>query len=435
MYRLSPPAVYAHESVVADARYRARLERVVAALAEPCEPIVYGDDDLPGLVRGRGILENCVPMGTLETVPDAILMFNTFRFDGRRDERQAALRRHVEVGYARREDALTGAGAFAWFKERIPENPTDTARVCRPCWRLHMQCGCVHKCHYCSLGGLLVAAVNVEEYVEHLDDLIRAHPWQETYLLEDDADVLCLEPELGCLAPIIEYFGTLTGRYLIIHTKSANVDWMLDLKHNGNTIVVWSLAGRTQAERFEPVTGGTAERIEAAHRAEAAGYVVRYKFKPIIPVTGWRQEGSDAVRLLFERTAPDVVSLCVFMWTDADEMKRRLAAAPLEEEFVAAAEAAADDLVGVNARPFPHEVRAAVYDHYLREIRRWNADVPVSLSTETLGMWKEFAPKLGAGPFNYVCGCGPNATPGRRRLPCHPYRNAHPAEGTAFQDL
>ena len=42
----------------------------------------------------------------------------------------------------------------------------------------------------------------------------RAPPWQLTYLLEDDADVPCLEPELGCLGPIIEYFGTLQDRYL-----------------------------------------------------------------------------------------------------------------------------------------------------------------------------------------------------------------------------
>ena len=59
--------------------------------------------------------------------------------------------------------------------------------MCRPCWRIHLQHGCLHRCHYCHLGGLLVASLNVEEYIPHLRDLMAAHPWQQTFLLEEDA--------------------------------------------------------------------------------------------------------------------------------------------------------------------------------------------------------------------------------------------------------
>lgn len=39
-------------------------------------------------------------------------------------------------------------------------------------------------------------------------------------------------------------------------------------------------------------------------------------------------------------------------------------------------------------------------------------------------MWGEFGKKLGMTPTNYVCGCGPQSTPGLRKLECHPFKVA-----------
>ncbi|HUU60066.1 MAG TPA: hypothetical protein VMZ50_11015 [Phycisphaerae bacterium] len=423
MYELRPPAVYAHESVIADPRWEARLDRVVGALAEPVEVQVYRDEDLPAMIRG-GLLAARAPMGTLDPIPDPILLFNTFRFDGRRARREAELAGACQVWGYHTAEALAGYGPFDWFPAGLPEDPRRAQKVCRPCWRAHFQNGCAHKCHYCGLGGLLVTMVNVEDYLERFDRLIAAHPWQETYLLEDDADVLCLEPELGCLGPILEHFGTLKGRYAILHTKSANVDWMLDLRHNGNTIIVWSLAGATQAERFEPVCGSTEERIDAARKVQAAGYTVRYKFKPIIPVRDWRRDAAEAVRMIFERTRPDVISLSVFMWMNVEEMKRRLDPSLLDPDCLAAAEHAAPEIGDAITAPFPPQVRAEIYEHYIREIRKHDPQVPISLSTESPEMWKRLGPRLGAEAWNYVCGCGPNSTPGRKKLACSAFEIA-----------
>ncbi|MFW6156384.1 MAG: spore photoproduct lyase family protein, partial [Armatimonadota bacterium] len=288
MYPLRPPAVYAHESVTANARYRNRLQRVVDALEKPVDPIIYADEDIPRIINEHRLMENCGSMGEMETVPDPRLLLNTFRFDGRRREKVEWLTGTVEVGDAWA-NALLGYEPWTWKAYNLPGDPHRHDKVCRPCWRLHFQRGCVHKCAYCGLGGLLVSAVNSDQWCDHLGPLMDAHPWQETYLLEDDADVPGLEPELGCLGEIIEWFGTLDQRYVIIHTKSWNSEWMTDLAHNGNTIIVWSISAETQSREIEPVCGTTEERIEAARIAEQAGYQVRYKFKPIIPVLNWRE--------------------------------------------------------------------------------------------------------------------------------------------------
>ena len=80
MYELRPPDVFVHESVMGDPHSRARLDAVLAALAEPVEPTVYGDEDLPGLVNERRLLAKRVPMGrmgTAEEVAEVVLFLAT----------------------------------------------------------------------------------------------------------------------------------------------------------------------------------------------------------------------------------------------------------------------------------------------------------------------------------------------------------------------
>ncbi|MBN2451144.1 MAG: hypothetical protein JXR77_12190 [Lentisphaeria bacterium] len=421
MYPMEPDAVYVHETVWRHGRYRAGVERVLGALERPVAPIEFRDDDIPEMVRG-GLLRGRGAMGCRREVRDPILLFNTFRFDRRRAERLAWLKgQGIETGDA---DMLLGYGAFRWANYNQDGDPNRQDKVCRPCWRIHLQKGCLHRCMYCGLGGILGAMVNVDEYAVHLRTLVERHPWQLTYLLDDDADPPGLEPELGSLGELIEFFGTLENRYLIIHTKTWNTAWLEGLRHNGNTILVWSLSGPTQSRAIEPRAGTTEQRIEAARIAQEAGYTIRYKFKPIIPVRGWREEAAETVELLFRRTRPDVISLCCFMWMSVDEMKRRLPVETLDPDALAAAEGAVDRMKDTRAMPFPPEMRQAIYEHHLAEIRRWNADVPVSLSTENFAMWREMSARLGYGPTDYPCGCGPMTVPGAPRLTCHPFRDA-----------
>lgn len=421
MYRMSPPAVLAHESVMNNAKYRAGVKRVVRALAEPRAIETYTDDQLPELIRDRRLLERRVSMGTLADVKDPVLLFDTFRFQDEAGARARA--KSAEAAGLPALPELFGLHAFKWANYNLPDDPNRAEKVCRPCWRIHLQSGCLHRCAYCGLGGLLAAMVNVDEYCRHLMQIIERHPWQKTYLLDDDGDPPALEPELGSLPELIEFFGTLDDRYLVVHTKTWNTEWLKGLRHNGHTIFVWSLSGPTQSRLIEPNTGTTAERIEAARVAEEAGYPIRYKFKPIIPVRNWRREAAEAVELALSRTHPDIISLCCFMWMNCDNMKTCLAPALnlLDPEFLRRAEEHRGKVVNSKTQPFPDDARAEIYAHYLAEIRKRNPDIPVSLSTESWEMLDQFAPLLGMTGSDYVCGCGPQAVPGARTLDCNPF--------------
>ena len=66
------------------------------------------------------------------------------------------------------------------------------------------------------------------------------------------------------------------------------------------------------------------------------------------------------------------------------------------------------------AHRFPHETRAEIYRHFIREVRRWNKDVLLYVSTETREMWDELKDELGQDPRRYICACGSAAVPGKK---------------------
>ncbi len=117
MYPVNAPAVYAHGSVMGNPVYRARVERVVAALKGKREVILYADNDVPRLIRDDGIFRNRVIMGTRPDMPDPILLFNTFRFG----DDDAAFR-----ALAAWADAITKTDRGLTFKDERPLKPGDT---------------------------------------------------------------------------------------------------------------------------------------------------------------------------------------------------------------------------------------------------------------------------------------------------------------------
>ena len=403
---------------------------------------VVRDEDIPAMLELPVWKRTQGRAGAREQIFDPVFFFNTFRFDNKQDE----VRRRIAAANPGFDTNTLGAHFLGykhleWFNsgqsaDDIKPNPEH---VCRPCWRLNVSPGCPHECAYCVLTGFMVVGLNVNDYLRQLDRLIEANPWQLTYLVDDASDVLVYEPEMNLFSEMVRFFGRKDDRYLIAHTKSANVDFLRSLPHNGKTIMCFSLSAKTQSTQLERVAGTTDQRIDAARKCQEWGMPIRFKFKPIIPVRDWRDEAREMIRDVIEKTQPDNLSMTVFMWTGFDDMASCIDLDLLDPKFVAAARKAADsDCEHKRLRPFPHEVRREIYEFYHREIRAIDREVPLTLSTESLAMWRDLGATLGVGPRDYTCGCGPCAVPGLKRLAGNPWKVARrnlPAEhSSATQD-
>lgn len=435
MYSIAPSRTFVSDRVLKHAEARKRFERFLAG-ARRSDYEVVEDERIPWMVQQPEWRRCAGRVGERGPIEEPVFFFNTFRFDGLYAERiKAASAAYPHIDPKRfAQKHLWGYRHIKWF------NSSQAARdvkpcpdhVCRPCWRLTFSPGCVHRCWYCGLEGGMTVGLNIGDYLAELDAVIAETPWQLTYLGDDSSDLLILEPELGLVRDVSEDFGRRTDpdRYFIIHTKSANVDFLRDVDHRGHTIPCWSLSGHTQSTVMEALSGSMAERVEAAAKCQDWGMPVRFKFKPFIPVRNWRDEARAMLRHMFERTRPDNLSMTVLMWMTFKELESCVDLALLDAEFVDAARrhARANGDAFSKTGPFPPEMRCKVYTFLLHEVRAIDPGVPLTVSTESLDVWKVMGPLLGVAPGEYVCGCGPCAVPGLKRL-------AHNAWAVARQGL
>ena len=413
MESLAPQGIYATVDVRDDPRALARVEHMAAAMDGP--PVEWVDEDrLSELVAQRG-WDDTRRTGELSDPHDPDVVFTTGKFHTP-DERQARAERWPALATS----DLLGYRMF-WFR---PDGTAEFKRrtkgiICQSAYQLHSIQGCLYRCAYCGLGnGVIRILANMEAYCEHLDEWLAQCPSQRIFKWDNVTDVTAFEPEYGASRLLVEYFAGRRDQYLEIYVgKSANVEHLLDLEHRGQTILQWSVAGRTQCDVLEPKTAGMADRVEAARRCQQAGYLVRFRFSPIVPVRNWREENAELIERIFERTRPDVISLCAFGWMDYAAASRCMDMELLDPEFVAAMEAAAPFLeargyTGGGGRPIPHDARVVMFDFLISEIQRRSPDTVVALCLETPEMWRVFADRIGQDPNEYVCNCGPQCTPG-----------------------
>ncbi len=415
MYRLNPPSVHVLDRALEDPRSKQRVERLLAAVGSSLAAAeVVADADIPELIRREDWLRSRLRQGRLGPHRDPSLVFGTLRF-----EAAPPIKPVLEACPPGTSSWLVG-NLLGHGGRQLAREPASSSRgVCRARVQFDTIFGCPHGCQYCAGGQVSIINTNVEEFMERqVRPAAEQEPWQKIFMYNSSlSDTLCFEPEYGMSRLLVEYYATTPDQCYLIHTKSGNVDPLLGLDHRGHTVVLWSLTAETAGRFVEPRTASPFERIEAARRCQEAGYPIRFKIKPIVPVKGWQEEYRTVIARLFERCRPESVGLFMLAWMDAAELEECVDVDLLDPRFLKALRDSAAAMKGVTAGPFPHEARAEVYGFLFDEIRRHNAEVPVFLCTETTDMWHEFAPRLGLHAGNYVCGCGPQSAPGLTRIP------------------
>ncbi len=412
MLKLAPERVYATEDIRAIPEALHRTERMIAAMEPGSVEWVStaGLDEVAasGRWRPRG------NWGEHAENHDPDVVFTTAKFlAGPQEERLRERYPHMA------DHDLYGLHTF-W---RRPDGDPEWRRahkgiVCQSAYELHSIYGCPFHCSYCNAHAVIRILVNMEEFCDHLDGLFRRVPRQRLYKWDNITDIPCFEPEYDASRILVERFARERDRYLEIYVgKSAETDYLLNYDHGGRTILQWSVAGPSQVEHFEEGTDGMIERLDAAHRAQEAGYMVRFRLSPIIPVRNWREENRRLLEEMFARTRPDVVSLCPLGWMDVESAEKCLDFDVLDADYVAAMRAAAPFLrergyTSGGGRPIPHEARHAMLSFLVDEIQRISPRTLIALCLETQEMWRALGSRIGQSPGRYVCNCGPRCTPG-----------------------
>ncbi|NLF40166.1 hypothetical protein GX586_12030 [bacterium] len=313
---------------------------------------------------------------------DSILIFTTF------DERR------MEWYYHWRDESGCHGGA------------------CQPALELNIVDGCIFRCAYCGFGRYVIFYLDIERFMRGLDAVFARHPAQRLYKYSNMTDLPPFEPELDAIPPMVARFSRERDRYLMLFTKSDNVDFLRGLDHQGRTIISWSVTCDTASRMVDKRAATMDERIAAMKKMQEAGYHVRARLSPIVPVANWREEYTALFRSLLRSVRPDLITLELLGWMDVDDLLAMFDRAFLDAAAVDAAEKARNELAGVMWGPFTQETHEEVYRFCIETVRELSPGTPVSVCHGTAETWKRLGGRMRMTPESYICNCGPWSTPG-----------------------
>lgn len=201
-------------------------------------------------------------------------------------------------------------------KTPFPENDTDV--VCPHFLELKWANGCTFNCSWCYLNGTLrFRPMGKKPYlkdqikiIKHINSFISNVDIPSILNSGELSDSLVFEGNGFSLSnDIIPLFQTQSRHKLLILTKSANVNGILKSKSQGSIITSFSINGSKVSAQWEKGAPTPIQRIKAAKKLQEAGYIVRIRIDPIVPIKTWKEDYQDIIDVLFDNLIPERITI------------------------------------------------------------------------------------------------------------------------------
>ena len=163
-------------------------------------------------------------------------------------------------------------------------------------------------------------------------------------------------------------------------TKGTNVKHFLENPEWAeNAILSWSLNAIPIAERWEVLAPSVLERIEAARKVSKAGFTVRIRVDPIVPVPDMKKDYHNLFNLIFNNFKPERITLGSLrgLTSTVNNVKDRSWLTYLSERS------------GWGLKP-SHRVRMEIYKLLIGYLKEYDF-YEVGLCKETLAVWDDLA--------------------------------------------
>jgi len=200
-------------------------------------------------------------------------------------------------------------------KTPIPIRKTDV--VCPHFLELKWAYGCPFDCAWCYLKGTFrfrpegkspvvkpynKTKIHVERFLEEVEE-------PEILNTGEIADSLMSENAKVPFSKLIIPLFEMQNRHKVLFlTKSPNVKHLLEIEPHDHVIVSFSLNAIPVADRWEKAPH-VLKRIEAAKKVFDAGYEVRIRIDPMVPVDNWQEYYLDLLKIIFDNFTPERITL------------------------------------------------------------------------------------------------------------------------------
>jgi spore photoproduct lyase len=209
-------------------------------------------------------------------------------------------------------------GSIITLFDKTPYPMNDSDVVCPHFVELKWANGCNFDCAWCYLNGTLrFRPMGKKPYLKD-ENKIKSH--LENYFKQVNtptilnsgelSDSLAFEGNGNALSRfIIPLFKKQKQHKLLILTKSANVKGLLKSNSQDQVIVSFSLNSFDVAKRWENKAPNPKQRIKAAKKLSDAGYRIRIRIDPIVPIENWESGYKELIAHLFENITPERITL------------------------------------------------------------------------------------------------------------------------------
>lgn len=178
---------------------------------------------------------------------------------------------------------------------------------------LNIGMGCPMDCVYCILQAYLnkpwqTFFVNTESLLHEMESAFTAEPDRFFRIGTGEfTDSMALD-RITQLSPLlVEFMAEKKQAVLELKTKSAVIDNLKGLNHNGRTILAWSLNSIPVMEKEEIRTATLDERLQAAAQCAEWGYKLAFHFDPIIDHPGWEEGYKETINRLYQTVPADQI--------------------------------------------------------------------------------------------------------------------------------
>jgi len=265
--------------------------------------------NFPGEKRGSSVMEYS-PKQECEDVPLHVgLRVIKVKIHYREFERIDGTR---ETLVARVND---GSIITRFDKTPLPKSKTDV--VCPHFLELKWAYGCPYNCAWCYLKGTFrfqpkgkLPVVKPYEKIElHTKKFLEEVKTPEILNAGEIADSLMHEDDKFPFSKfIIPFFEKQNLHKVLFLTKSSNVNNLLEIRPHNQVIISFSLNAIPVAKRWEKAPS-VLKRIEAAKKVSDAGYEVRIRIDPMVPVKNWQEHYVQLLDILFDNITPERITL------------------------------------------------------------------------------------------------------------------------------
>ncbi|MBF0276728.1 MAG: radical SAM protein [SAR324 cluster bacterium] len=202
---------------------------------------------------------------------------------------------------------------FAGMPIKLCPGSTEEA-VCCNYFTIDFIENCPLECSYCILQAFLNKPVitvhaNISEILNQVRERVEQQPRRLFRIgTGEHSDSLAMDPLLEINTQVVPFFGALKNAVLELKTKSVHIDHLLNLPHQGNTVISWSLNPKYIVEHEEHKTARLHERLSAAQKVIEAGYKVAFHFDPMIYYPDWEAGYTELVDLLMDSIPPEKIA-------------------------------------------------------------------------------------------------------------------------------